>query len=261
MNLSKYIFEFLYKNKKKSFLLSGIILCFLLATILYVFNIHRDGKQAYQAFIIANHKLHKGESLTVENTKIAFLDLGSAHSYYVTHDQFENFNGTYVKDDICENCPILKYALTTNNDIQTQIPAGKRLFILDMPVGPILSLLKIGDIVDVIADINIPNFGNATETILGAVKIISFGDSNDSFSQDTENKYLSFYLTPDEIKILSFIKPYATFSVVLRNASDTNPESTNAITLNQFFQNEKIKKIIEADSFKIINGTKINRKY
>lgn len=260
MNLLKYIFKILYHNKKKFFSISGIILCLMLVTIMCIWSTHRDGKPSYQAFIIANHKLHKGESLTVENTKIAFLDLGSAHSYYVTHDEFENFDGTYLKDNICESCPILKYALTTSNDIQTQIPAGKRLFILDIPVGPILSLLKIGDIVDVIADINMPDFGNVTETILGAVKIISLGDLNDSFSQDNENKYLSFYLTPDEIKILSFIKPYATFSVVLRNASDTNAESTKPITLNQFFQNEKIKKIIEADSFKIINGTKIKRK-
>lgn len=252
--------NFKLKNKRNFYIVSSFVVILTGVTTCSGFKILRQNQSSYQPFITAKYQLHKGEILTIQNTKIVFLDLGQAKTHYVTHREFEEFDGLYLNHDIEVNCPILKLDLIENQDVQNQIPSGKRLFVLDASVGPILSLLKVGDIIDVIAQIDMPELGAVTETVLEAVQIASIGDPNNTHTSNNENQYLSFYLTPDEVKIISFMKPYSNFSVVLRNSFDTVSEKNQPVTLNRFLQNEKIKKIVESESFKIINGLNIGRK-
>lgn len=243
-----------------------LFICIYTLIILIIFKSFQSfssdqyAQKSYKPFIVAKSKMHKGEFLTIENTKIVFLDLGDGGINYIHHNEFNHFEGLPIDSNLDVNTPILKTDITTLLNPEERIPQGKRLFVLDMPIGPIVSVLKTGDTIDVIAQIDMPTLGNVTETVLDAVKIAAIGNKADaSRSDENENQFLSFYLTPDEVKIISFMKPYSHFSVVLRNPEDTALNQDKAVNFNQFLQNEKIQKIIQADSFKIINGRKLKK--
>lgn len=87
--------------------------------------------------------------------------------------------------------------------------------------------------------------------------MIGIDEKNRTFrSRYNSNNSISFYLTPEEIKIILFMKRYANFSLSLRNPNDNFDYKDQAITLNKFIENEKIRNIIKNDRFQIIYGDK-----
>lgn len=232
------------------------IIAVLIFQFIKFFSFLNMNRKNHEAFVIAKYHLKEGDPLNFENTTLVFLDLGKASSQFVRNSEFSEFEGLSVAHEVDANLPILKKNLIIFENIQNKIPAGKRLFILDVPLGAIASVLKPNSFVDVIAQIEMPGLGHVTETILEAVQIVSIGNESER-ADSNETEFLSFYLTPDEVKILSFMKPYSTFSVVMRNPRDVLKIKQNPMTFNHFVENEKIKKIIETDSFRIINGRKL----
>lgn len=243
-------------NKKWIWILCSFSFLLLVLFINFdLFPFSKSKHEFYQNFIVPKEAFEKGETLMIQNTTIMSFDLGTASDQFIRHEEFEFFEGLHAREAIAANQPILKSQVASFRTARENIPAGKRLFVLDMPVGPLVSILKVGDFVDILAQIDMPELGNVTETILEAARIISIGNrSQENSMSDGDNSFLSFYLTPDEVKIISFMKPYSNFSVVLRNPSDNVQQRAHPITFNHFLENEKIKKIVESNSFRIING-------
>ena len=146
------------------------------------------------------------------------------------------------------------------NSLPEKIPFGKRLYVLDVNLGTLSSILKVGDKIDLTAYLDIPSFGKATETILNGIQIIGIGNQMDNSREKSGNaNSLSFYLYPEEVKILSFMKQYSHFSVSLRNPNDNSTNSGEAMTLNKFIQDDRIQRIIKNDSFQMRQGIKVKK--
>lgn len=170
------------------------------------------------AVIVANKNMNKGDFVNEENTKILYMDVSESKNNFILNSEFSNFSGSQLLVNSEKNTPILKNMITIplqNKTLVEKIPPGKRFFVLDVDLGSLTDHIKTDDKVDIIAHMDIPDFGKATETILDRVTVV-----------DIENGHsLGFYLSPEEIKILSFMKPYSEFSVAIRNPNDTVTKS------------------------------------
>ncbi len=218
-----------------------------------------NSSQKY-AVIVALKKIHQGDYLSTENTRLSYLDLGESKSNFVLNSEFQKFLGHKIKMDIDEKTPILKSIVLNGgkpSSLLENIPHGKRFYVMDVDLSSLSTLIKVGDRIDIIAHMDIDGFGKATETILNGIKIIGIGDNFEEYTSQPDANTLSFYLTPEEIKIISFMKSYSQFSIMLRNPNDLDLSDNESITFNKFLQNDKIQKILQNDSFKIVEGKTI----
>lgn len=253
------------KNKK---FITPILLALAstLIQLLFIKSCHYlsadDSSNKKYAFVVSRQNVAQGEALSEQNTKLSYLDLGEGKANFILNSEFQKYIGHKIKINLSENTPILKNSLINNLQelsLPEKIPHGKRFYTVDVDPNSLSSMIKVGDKVDMIAHIDISGFGKATETILNRIKIIGIGDNFNENSSNQGSNSLSFYLTPEEVKIISFMKPYSQFTVALRNPNDFSSSDTEAITFNKFIQNEKIQRIFKNDSFKIIEGDTIRR--
>ena len=220
-------------------------------------DLSRNSLNEKYAVVIAKQNIDQGDSLSEENTKLVYLDLGESKQKFILNSEFRQYIGHKTKIHIEEKTPILKEFVINNSkdlSLPEKIPHGKRFYTIDVDLSSISSMVKVGDRVDIIAHMDINGFGKATETILNRIKIIGIGNNFEEKSSNPEANTLSFYLTPEEVKIISFMKSYSQFTVALRNPNDLDLSDNDSITFNKFIQNEKIQKIFQNDSFKIIEG-------
>lgn len=242
-------------SKRIFFLFFAAIALTIFQTVIFKSCTNQDQTEKEHkkyAVITANQDLNPGDVLDSSNTKIAYLDVSESKKSFILNSEFNGFSGSKIQIRAEKGSPILKNMIQnreSNQSLQEKIPPGKRLFVLDMDLGSMASMIQVDDKVDIIAHMDIPDFGKATETILDGISVVQIDDDHS----------LSFYLTPEEIKILAFMKPYSSFSVAIRNPNDHMTKESHAITFNQFLQNEKIQHILKGDSFKIVTGTGIRR--
>jgi Flp pilus assembly protein CpaB len=249
-------------TKRKKILISIMAVICITGIEFFLFKgFSKDVNSAQESYavLILNQDVRKGDLLVEESIHTEYMNVGENQDAYVLNSNLSYFTGMAFKLDLAKGSPLLKNAIS-NDDIDThltqKIPLGKRLFVLDTDLGPIENTLRMGDEVDIIATLDIPQFGKATETILKKVKIVGIGDSLSESQVQNHSHSISFYLTPEEVKIMSFMKKYGEFFVSLRNPHDASVADEASITLNTFLQNEKIQKIIQSDVFQIIQGAK-----
>lgn len=255
-----------FKNKK----IQTVVLLAFVSTIIQIFflkscnMLSNESVSTFKyATVVAQRNISQGDILTEDNTKLVYLGLGESKNNFILNSDFKKYMGHRVKIEVEVNSPILKTMVIKGNQdlsLQEKIPPGKRFYTLDVDLNSMASLIKVGDRVDVIAHMDINGFGNATETILNRIKVIGIGNNFEDNGASSEATSLSFYLSPEEVKILSFMKSYSQFSVSLRNPNDVDSSDSESITFNKFIQNEKIQKIFQNDSFKIIEGSTIKKK-
>lgn len=241
-------------NKQKKYLKLLFFALFITFIQFFIFkscvNSNSSGNnQKKYAVIFAKDEMTTGSLLEESNTKIVYMDVLNARSSFILNSELSQFLGSKLLINADKNTPILKNMIKNDisgKTIQEKIPPGKRLFILDVELGSLASIIQINDKIDIIAHMDIPEFGKVTETILDGISVVRI----------EEDHAIGFYLTPDEIKILSFMKPYSSFSVAIRNPNDHLTEESKAVTFNKFLQNEKIQHILQNESFKIVEGTK-----
>jgi Flp pilus assembly protein CpaB len=209
--------------------------------------------------VVAKNNMRSGHITSEEDFKLAEINVGKAQEYFILNTEIDNFIGKKVLVNIKENTPLLKNSFMNpfqKNSLPEKIPFGKRLYVLDLDFGSLGPHLRVGDKIDLIAYLDIPGFGKATETILNGIQIIGIGEQLEDRAKTKNANSLSFYIYPEEVKILSFMKQYASFSVSLRNPNDSSANSGEAMTLNKFIQDERIQRIIKKDTFQLIQGAK-----
>ncbi|MGY3804880.1 hypothetical protein ACWNT8_12495 [Pigmentibacter ruber] len=250
-------FSLLNSNLKK--IIICILLCFFQILIIKIITENKLSNYLEIKVVKSKGKINPGETLTDDNLVISSEKIEDIINFIEKNNNIDLFMGKKAITEIEENSYIFNSSVFAKdkNSIPDKIPYGKRLFVLELELGAIAKSLRTGDRVDIIANLDIPNFGKATEVILQNIQLIGIDEKNRTFrSRYNSNNSISFYLTPEEIKIILFMKRYANFSLSLRNPNDNFDYKDQAITLNKFIENEKIKNIIKNDRFQIIYGDK-----
>nr|BFD31879.1 hypothetical protein GTC16762_14970 [Pigmentibacter ruber] len=250
-------FSLLNSNLKK--IIICILLCFFQIVIIKIITENKLSNYLEIKVVKSKGKINPGETLTDDNLVISSEKIEDIINFIEKNNNIDLFMGKKAITDIEENSYIFNSSVFAKdkNSIPDKIPYGKRLFVLELELGAIAKSLRTGDRVDIIANLDIPNFGKATEVILQNIQLIGIDEKNRTFrSRYNSNNSISFYLTPEEIKIILFMKRYANFSLSLRNPNDNFDYKDQAITLNKFIENEKIRNIIKNDRFQIIYGDK-----
>ncbi len=256
-----------FLKQKKFFLpislafVATILQLFLLKSCQFIEKSSTDKKM--QAILFSNKNIQKGESLNEENTKIIYFEAGDQTENFILNSEFQKFRDHPLKINLEKNSPLLKQFIekeAKNLSLPEKIPYGKRFYGIEVDLASLPTLIKAGDRVDLIAHMDINGFGKATETILSGVKVVGIGNDRDEQFASQNTNILNFYLTPEEVKIISFMKPYSQFTVALRNPNDDSLSENSAVTFNNFIQNEKIQKIFKNDSFQIIEGKSLRKK-
>ncbi len=217
-------------------------------------------KRNRYAVAVAQKNIYKNQKANEKDIKFIYLDIGETKEQYILNSEFDQFREKKLLIDINENTPLFKNNFSSTlieNHLPEKIPFGKRFFVLDVEISPILSHIQIGDRIDIIAHLQIPQIGRATETILDGIEIIGIGDRLNKSNNQIPSHSLSFYLSPDEVKILSFMKQYSQFSISLRNPNDFKNKKSSAVTFNKFLEDPRIRKIIKEDTFQIIHGEQV----
>ncbi|MBX9704126.1 MAG: Flp pilus assembly protein CpaB [Silvanigrellaceae bacterium] len=257
-------------KKQSQKLMSGkfrvfIPLAFLVTAAQFIlFNLisrfdEQGASNALIPIVVASQKIPKGELLGDNNIDVVYYPIKDGIDFFIMSSELSKYLGKRVKIDVSEKTPLLKDMLFSGfqeSHVPEKIPPGQRLFILEVSLGNLSGILKQGDRVDIIANLSIPHMARATETLLEAVEIRGIGEAieNHRGTNRSFNDSISFFVTPDEFKILSFIKQYANFSLALRNPNDISPNKSNSVTLNSLMHDDRIQKIIQNQKFKIIHG-------
>jgi Flp pilus assembly protein CpaB len=254
------------KPQKNKFVLA--LLLALVSTFVQFFffkiiakNSSHNAQENVFPVALADKNLKSGEMLQEENIKFVYMDVGKSKEHFILSTESDQYFGQKIVLNIKKNSPILKNVFFNSfqkNSLPEKIPYGKRLFVLEINLGALSSLVRVGDKVDVIAHLNIPGFGKATETVLSNAEIIGIGTQMEHKAKGKGSEALSFYVNTDEVKILSFMKQYALFTLALRNPNDPSTQSEGAVTFNKFIQDKRIQQIIQNDSFQVIQGNQLN---
>lgn len=252
----------LENTQAKKRLYKTIFISILISIIQYLLiNLFSDRKlELSQMTLIACAKKNivKGETISSELITYTKIPSENYTEDYVTPSQFSSVNGGVLSSNLMKNSPILKNMLLNKfyeKNISHKIPPGKRLFILNTQLGELSYILKVGDKVDIISHMNIPDIGNITEIILEHLSIQAIGSHYNSKKGDKDIKNsVSFYLSPEQVKIISFMENYSKFSLILRNPNDDKRQSSEALTFDRFLQKSKLNQLITKQNFTIIKG-------
>ncbi len=247
-----------HKNFLKTLVICVILTSFQLIFISLIQHFTINSKSSLSG-ITLKRNLKVGDIISAQDIGYSEISFNSIKEVFANNSDLDYFIGKRLINNLNENSFILNNFVQNplKNSLPDKIPYGKRLFVLDMELGSIAKSLRTGDRVDIIANLDIPGFGKATEIILHNIQLIGIDEKNkNNLSVYNSNNPISFYLTPEEIKIILFMKKYAQFSIALRNPNDNFNLKDQAITLNKFIENEKIKNIINSDHFQVIYGEK-----
>lgn len=250
------------KNITHKKLLKSIILCILLTifqiSFIYTLQNFNFAPSRNISVVTLNRSMKMGEIISPQDIIYTNISFNAIKEFFNNNSDLDYFIGKKLITNVNENNFILRNFVQGHikSTLTDKIPYGKRLFVLEMELGSIAKSLKTGDRIDIIANLDLPGFGKATEVILQNIQLIAIDEKNKNNLALSNNNSISFYLTPEEIKIILFMKRYAQFSIALRNPNDNFNLKDQAITLNKFIESEKIKNIIKNDHFQVIYGEK-----
>ena len=144
----------------------------------------------------------------------------------------------------------------SDGGIASKIPPGKRLFTLSIEdVNAQSGFIRAGDFVDVISTMNLPGRGSTTFTLLTRLQLSAVGKSFDSNTQSASTQ-VSFFVTPQEMEILKQAQVNGSFSLSLRNPTDTDTKAVSkGVTLKDVFLQDGFYEKAEIP-VEIHNGTK-----
>jgi Flp pilus assembly protein CpaB len=213
--------------------------------------------------LVATVPLKPTEQFHPETATFDVLVKPDQASNFVTSEEASSFSGYYFTKQLDPGMPIQKSALSKNHNSRTSvmnIPPGKVLFALNAKLGPLAGVVTSGMTVDLMAQMNIPGSGYLMETLLSNTKIVALGMVSAEASKKTAlaagSDSVSFYVTPEEMKLLTYAQKFSEFSLVVRNQKESLSDADKApMTLNRFLANPKIQKAMSSDLFQIRNGS------
>lgn len=214
--------------------------------------------------LVAQDKIVRGTA--IEDARFGVIEMpdDALSDQFISEDEFAKAKGRRLLMGLAPGQAVPKSFLLSElqqKSVPEKIPPGKRLYVFDTSLGELSGLLKPTDHIDVLADLRVPEFGQATITLLENITVVGIGsDIDGSNARDKRrNDSISLYVTPQEAEYLTFAKKYGSFSIVLRNPMDAAAprNAMGGMTLNQFMNSPRIKGIRENDIFEIIKGRKI----
>lgn len=224
-----------------------------------------DGKNL--VFIAsAKRNISRGDALNASQIELLEVQNSELVNEFLTEDDIEKYLDKRLLVNVSSGTPISKNYFNTSHLIKStpeKIPPGKRLFLLEVNFSTLEEVINPHDHVDIVADLQLPEIGQTTFTILENMNVIGIGNEIEGIEveQKNRNNLLSFYVTQKEAELLTFAKKYGSFSVILRNPLDnTESKSQDGMTVNHFFESSQIKSLRKNDLFAIIKGQKLDEK-
>jgi pilus assembly protein CpaB len=178
-----------------------------------------------EAVIVASGELKAGTTLDESNVKRSVALKNSLSRNVIMGDQLDLVLGHRIAVDLLPGDPILLSMVQGARDakgIAEKIPPGKRLFTLTIDSKAAgYGFVNPNDHVDILAQIDLPDRGTTSFTLLEDVTLVSVGAR--SVLQNgarVSGSDVSFFVTPREFEVLSFAQKRGTFSLSLRNPRD-----------------------------------------
>jgi hypothetical protein len=150
--------------------------------------------------------------------------------------------GAFVFRDVLE-------AVSTRRRLLSEIPAGRQLYELDLANVRLARSLRAGDRVDVVGNMQLPEKGFVTRTLLLGAILAGLEIRNDGAS-------VFFFLDKKDTEFITHAKRFGELVVLARNATDTSTLSAGeGMTQSQFLNDDRIRSVYENDLFQIHGGS------
>lgn len=208
-----------------------------------IFRQHPTARGGYKFYpvLVARRNLQGDEVISDDNTRVRYMSVGESQNIFLLNSQWSQVKGLKTNQKIPQDTPLLSLFFDKNTlqkSATQKIPSGKRLYELDLNLGNLGYFLKVHDTIDVIGEIALPDKPKVTLTLLSGVNVIGIGDHFDGENHgENSDTSLSFYLTPQEIQVLSLIKPYTNFSISIRNPNEENHSKNSSTSLETLLKN------------------------
>jgi hypothetical protein len=138
--------------------------------------------------------------------------------------------------------------LSTRRRLLTDVPAGKQLYELGISDVRLARSLRAGDRVDVVGNLQLPEKGFVTRTLLLGAILAGIEVRDDGAS-------CFFYLDKKDTEFVTHARRFGDLIVLARNAADVSPMSAGeGMTQSQFLNDERIRRVYENDLFQIRDG-------
>lgn len=178
-----------------------------------------------ESVIVAGGELKAGTTLDESNIKRSIALKNGLSRNVIMGDQLDLVLGHRIAVDLLPGDPILLSMVQGARDakgIAEKIPPGKRLFTLTIDSKAAgYGFVNPNDHVDILAQIDLPDRGTTSFTLLEDVTLVSVGAR--SVLQNgarVSGSDVSFFVTPREFEVLTFAQKRGTFSLSLRNPRD-----------------------------------------
>jgi hypothetical protein len=138
--------------------------------------------------------------------------------------------------------------LSTRRHLLSEVPMGKQLYEMEISDLRLARSLRTGDRVDVVGNLQLPEKGFVTRTLLLGAILAGVENRGDSAS-------VFFFLDKKDTEFITHAKRFGDLIILARNASDVSPMSqSEGMTQSQFLNDDRIRKVYENDLFQIRDG-------
>lgn len=185
-----------------------------------------------ESVIVANGELKAGTTIDESNVKRTVALKNDLSRNVILGDQLDLVLGHRVAVDLLPGDPILLSMVQGARDAKgmaEKIPPGKRLFTLSIDSKAAgYGFVNPNDHVDIVAQIDLPNRGITSFTLLEDVTLVSVG-ARSVLQNGTRvsGSDVSFFVSPREFEVLTFAQKRGTFSLSLRNPRDIGKMQQN----------------------------------
>ena len=185
-----------------------------------------------ESIIVANGELRAGTTLDESLIRRMPSLANSISKNVILGNQLDLVLGHRLAVDLLPGDPILLSMVQGARDAKgmaEKIPTGKRLFTLSIDSKAAgYGFVNPNDHVDILAQIDLPQRGLTSFTLMQDVTLVSVGArsvlENGARVSGTD---VSFFVSPREFEVLSFAQKRGTFSLSLRNPRDIGKHKNN----------------------------------
>jgi Flp pilus assembly protein CpaB len=237
---------------------TGLIAGAVVAALLSGFMSHQNSlalensmsrRYKIESIIVANGELKAGSTLDESLIRRMPSLANSISKNVILGNQLDLVLGHRLAVDLLPGDPILLSMVQGARDAKgmaEKIPTGKRLFTLSIDSKAAgYGFVNPNDHVDILAQIDLPQRGLTSFTLMQDVTLVSVGArsvlENGARVSGTD---VSFFVSPREFEVLSFAQKRGTFSLSLRNPRDIgkhkNSEGKAGVDIDGFLDHNMI---------------------
>ena len=207
---------------------------------------------------VATHNLQANRMIEESDVEFKKITGNECIKSMISDNDATLLRGKMLSSPINTGSPISHneiFVPQTRRRLMTQVPMGKQLYSLAISDQRLAQSLRPGDRVDVVGNLQLPNKGFVTRTLLSGAILAGIETGTSEVSESAASS-LFFFLESKDTEFLTHAKRYGEFVIVAKNANDTSPPQETGMTQNQFLDDPRIRNVYESDLFHIQDGEK-----